>query len=78
MKFLIDHTTFGFQGIADVIVTIIAAAILVGTIIYTVKKTRKMEAEKKELEDKLATLNAGEVVIPGQVAQDAQAEGNNG
>ena len=81
MKYLIDHTTFGFTGILDIICTVLAAAILVGTIIYSVRKINKMKKEKEELGDKLATLNAGEAVISeelNRVAQDVQPEGNNG
>lgn len=69
MRFLIDHTIFGFCIWWD-----IAAVILfLGVLIFSICRIRKMKKLKKELEDQVSALSADSAIV-GEEAADAAPE----
>lgn len=57
MRYLLDHTKFGFCWLDIIAVLLFAAAV-----IYIHKKLKKMKEEKNKLEEQLAALNADSAV----------------
>ena len=57
MAYLLDHTILGFCWF-----DIIAAVILIGIVVYSVLRLKKMKRERDLLEEKLASQNADKIV----------------
>lgn len=63
MRFLIDHTSLAF-GIPEAIALVFMLVIVV----MVWKKSKKLKEAQKELEEKVAGLNAAETVPVGEDA----------
>lgn len=57
MAYLLNHTILGFCWF-----DIIAAVILIGIVVYSVLRLKKMKRERDLLEEKLASQNADKIV----------------
>ena len=64
MSFIIQHTCLGFCWL-----DLVALVILIGVIVFVIKKKRDIKKEAEELEDQLSALYAEETVEAESITQ---------